>query len=168
MALKKIAIASIITLLYYKMFSSNKKPSTGFIAINGNGNLRGCDAFGCGNFGATRGGRGHNGIDFVTTEGQGIRAPFDCKVVRYGYPYADDMKYRLVEIQGTGEYASFKAKIMYIKPGQPVGAVLKAGTQLCTSDSIARKYGSKMANHVHFELYQDGKLVDPTSFFTTA
>lgn len=161
MTYKKIAIVSTLLLISIRMYGKSK---TTFSPLAGNG-VRGCDAFGCGNFGASRGGRAHNGIDIIAAENQVIKAPFSCKILRYGYPYANDLSYRLVEIQGLNEFKDYTAKIMYIKKLHDLGAIIKTGDPLCSADNIAKKYGSSMTNHVHFELFKAGKRIDPTPFF---
>lgn len=164
--LKYIVIASALAYLFYRLFSNKKTEyMSRFFAVNSTNKLRKCDAFGCGHFGASRNGgtRTHKGIDFIATENQSIYAPFDCKIVRYGQPYADDSKYKLVEIESLD--GVYKAKIMYIKKIHEVGTKIKRGETLVYADNISKKYGSNMTNHVHFELYKNGTLTNPTSFF---
>ncbi|MDP2687517.1 MAG: peptidoglycan DD-metalloendopeptidase family protein [Aequorivita sp.] len=146
------------------MSATNNSKSFG--AINADNSIRKCDASGCGHFGASRGERGHNGVDFIVTEGQAIKVPFDCKVTRHGYPYAGDTNYELVEIQGMNGFEAFKAKIMYVKNIKPVGTLLKKGEAVCEAANIAKRYSKPMTIHVHFELYLNGVLVDPTPFFS--
>lgn len=131
--------------------------------VNTDGKLRECDSQGCGHYGAPRGSRKHKGIDFVTRDRQGIFAPFDCEIGRYGDPYGDG-QYSLVEIIGVGAYRGWKAKVMYISPLYDVKKVLKKGDMLCVADSIARRYPG-ITDHVHFELYFNGVLKDPTKYF---
>lgn len=161
---KKIAFVSLLIfgITAFSRMYANSKP--GKFNLNGNSGIRKCDAFGCGHFGASRGSRKHNGVDILTAENQEIKAPFDCKITRYGYPYANDLSYQLVEIQGLNAMSHFKAKLMYIKTLHPVGTALNKGDLLCAADNIAKKYGPGMGNHVHFELYQNGKLIDPTPY----
>ncbi|MCB9033509.1 MAG: M23 family metallopeptidase [Chitinophagales bacterium] len=164
--IKYIVIVSALAYLFYRLFGSKKTADMSrFFAVNSTNKLRECDAFGCGHFGASRSGgtRTHKGIDFVATENQSIYAPFECKIIRYGQPYADDSKYKLVEIESTD--GVYKAKIMYIKALYSVGKVVKRGELLVNADNISKKYGASMTNHVHFELYKNGILVNPTNYF---
>lgn len=165
--LKNIGAAAVVLFISSRVFARSKATSSNtlFTPINSYNNVRDCDPLGCGYFGASRGDRSHQGIDFIVTENQSIRAPFDCKVLRYGYPYTDDSSYRLVEIQGTGKESAYTAKVMYIKPTLPVGATVKKGAALCKADSLARKFGPTMTPHVHFELRYNGLLIDPTAYF---
>lgn len=147
----------------YKAFS--KSESNKFFAINTDNQFRNCDAFGCGYYGASRGKRTHKGIDFKVNEDEPIKAPFDCTIVRYGYPYENDNLQRLVEIKGFGNYSDYTAKIMYIKPIHAIGTLINKGSTVCFAGNIKNKYGNSMINHVHFELYKNGILINPEPFF---
>lgn len=160
---QKTIIGAIILFAASKMYSKSK--SVSFLPVNDNNTQRNCDAFGCGYFGASRGERDHKGIDFVVTPNQNIKAPFDCEITRYGFPYIDDQDQKLIVIQGLKNYAEYYAKIMYINPVHQIGEKFKKGEVLCTAGDISSKYGSGMTPHVHFELYKNGVLVDPTPFF---
>lgn len=158
---KKLAIGSIVLFFVSRAFSSSSKMGS----VNSSNSLRDCDVHGCGYFGASRGNRSHNGLDFVTYENEQIKAPFDCKVTRYGYPYANDLNYRLIEVVGTGAFSDYRCKIMYIKKTLEVGVRVKKGGVLCLSDNIAKRFSPGMINHVHVEVYKNNVLIDPTSYF---
>lgn len=140
--------------------------STNFYPINDSGQLRLCDAHGCGHYGASRNGKLHKGIDFKVVENQPMKAPFDCEIVRYGFPYENNTTYILVEIKGTGIYQNYGAKLMYIKRIHSTGTKLAKGETICRADNIAKLYDSRMTPHVHFEVFKDGKIIDPTGFFS--
>ncbi len=59
------------------------------------------DAFGSGDFGASRdgGARTHNGQDYSAVPGSTVLSPVAGKVMKLGYPYGDDLSYRYVEIK---------------------------------------------------------------------
>lgn len=143
----------------------NLKKSSAFYPINSDNAKRKCDPFGCGHFGASRGSQSHKGIDFTVTKSEKIKAPFDCQIIRYGFPYADDKSQELLEIKGLKQFSSYTAKIMYIKPLLALGSVVKKGATLCLAGDISEKFGATMTPHVHFELYENGELVNPDSFF---
>jgi len=136
-----------------------------FSSINSDNKFRDCDAWGCGNFGAKRGTKSHKGLDFKVYENQPIKAPFDCEIIRNGYPYSDNLKYRLIEIRGLGSFSQYTAKIMYVKIIHSIGAIVKKGDTVCNADNISEKFDNRMINHVHFELYKNGKLINPEPFF---
>ncbi|KAL9989097.1 hypothetical protein ACROYT_G003606 [Oculina patagonica] len=50
--------------------------------------IRGCDNYGCGYYGAPREGGTHWGIDIVCTAGLWVRSPIPAEVVREAKPYA--------------------------------------------------------------------------------
>lgn len=160
---KAIFIGIAFLLAIPKLFAKTK--SNMFSSLNKDNTLRNCDAYGCGHFGASRGTRKHNGIDFKVHENEAIKAPFDCTILRYGYPYANDVTQQLIEIKGLGIYSEYTAKIMYIKPVHPFGTNIPKGDTLCTAGNIASKHGNAMTNHVHFELYKNGVLINPEPFF---
>ena len=62
--------------------------------------VRGCDGFGCGSFGAERdaGGRQHEGVDFDAAAGQAVDAPISGFVSKIGAAYPGDPRYHYVEI----------------------------------------------------------------------
>lgn len=148
-----------------RLFANQKKHVNSFYPPNTTGKTRGCDPMGCGYFGASRNGHTHKGLDFTVREHQAVKAPFPCTIVRYGYPYADDYTQRLVEINGINAYSRYRAKIMYINGIYEIGTTIQSGKTLCYAGNIAKKHGNGMTNHVHFELYDNGKLIDPTPFF---
>lgn len=135
-----------------------------FSMLNFGSSLRGCDAWGCGSFGASRGGHKHRGLDFKVEPDENIHAPFPCEVIRHGYPYPDK-SYRLIEIRGLDGYRDYTAKIMYVKDLPAVGSTFLDKQVICKADHISKRYDSQMVNHVHFELYAKGKLINPEIFF---
>lgn len=113
--------------------------------------IRGTDAWGSGDFGAPRGGRRHRGVDFVATEGCTVTAPCDCKVMRIGWCYSDDPKYRLVVLD-AGE---LEIRLLYVEPTVQVGDVLRTGDPVGEAQNISLRYsrpGAEMVNHVHMEV----------------
>ena len=160
---KKVGIASLLLLITGRAFSKNSPLN--FSVLTPKNIIRKCDPFGCGYFGAGRGSRPHNGLDFTIKENDVIKAPFDSVITRYGHVYADDNRFQLVEIKGVNQWRNYTAKVMYIKSLLNVNSNLKKGDFLCRADDITKKFNSKMAIHVHFELYKNGKLINPTPFF---
>ncbi len=153
-------IIGIVLLLIYLIYRYMR-----FSAINYKQGLRGCDAWGCGSFGSSRGSLSHRGLDFDIPHGGDVFAPFPCKVVRHGYPYSDDLSFRLIEVVGIGAYKEYRAKLMYVTELPPVGSVFHEKQKMCVADNITRRYDDRMVNHVHFELYANDELVNPEIFF---
>ncbi len=155
--LKKILIGSaIVTILL--MSTSNS-----FGAIKKNQKARLCDGFGCGSFGASRSGgtRKHNGLDIIFAPGESVLSPIDGKVSRHPIPYANDPSYKGIEIKNS----RYLVKLFYIENQSPIGTVVKKGQKIATAQDIAAKYGSTMTNHVHIEVYEYGKLINPETLY---
>ena len=145
-----IAGATLVTLL---LMGTNKA----FATPTKSGLKRGCDPKGCGHYGASRGSRLHMGIDFVTIPGEPILAPISGKVTALPYA-ASDLVHRGIEIvSGNQEHQLF-----YIKPIVRVGQNVSKGQIIGYADDIRIKYGSAMTNHVHHEVKENGKFIDPT------
>ncbi len=133
-----------------------------FANITNNQKIRGCDPFGCGSFGASRGDRDHKGIDIIALPNQQIKSPISGVVTRFPFPYSGDLSYTGIEIKNK----DYTIKIFYLTPTVTAGVTVKAGQVIGVAQNIAAKYGSTMTNHVHFEVYNSlGKLIDPTNLF---
>lgn len=118
------------------------------------------DAMGYGHFGAPRGNRLHMGIDFITIPGEAILSPVSGKVTALPYA-ASDLVHRGVEIvTGNQEHQLF-----YIKPIVKVGQTVTKGQIIGYADDIRKKYGSAMTNHVHHEVKENGKFINPTNMY---
>lgn len=142
--------AALLTILIMGARKAYTKPTK-------SGKTRGCDSKGCGYFGAPRGSRKHMGIDFITVPGEPILAPISGKVTALPYA-ASDLVHRGVEIvSGVEEHQLF-----YIKPIVRVGQTVVQGQIIGYADNVQIKYGTSMTNHVHHEVKQNGKFIDPT------
>lgn len=115
-----------------------------------------CDAMGLGYFGAKRGSRSHNGIDLVHAVNDVVLAFRDGVVTKLGYPYADDLSYRYVEVTDDFKH---RARYFYVDPSVEVGDEVNAGQVIGFCQDIAARYNEsdmvdheKMQNHVHFEI----------------
>ena len=130
-----------------------------------NQTLRGCDAHGCGHFGALRdnGSRSHNGLDIKVQVGEGVYSPINGKVVRYAYPYSDDKTIMGLALQNLNYFI----KIYYFKPEVKPGDFVVAGQRIGKADDIGRRYPG-IVPHLHFEAWDRTKTnvaVDPTRLF---
>lgn len=120
------------------------------------------DPAGSGHFGASRGGRKHEGLDFLCDPGQIIKAPIKGKMVS-ARPYADDTFYVGCRIWG----AMWMSKMFYFEPyAKLVGENVLAGEAIGIAQDISQKYGGDMKPHVHVELYKLNPtlLVNPEEY----
>jgi len=154
---KTIIIASLITL--FLIMSSTKV----FAKITKDNIYRGEDPLGDGAFGASRsnGTRKHKGIDIVTKPGETIFSPITGKVTRFPIPYADDNRYNGAEITNS----TYRIMIFYMKANVSIGSTIIAGQSIGIAQNISAKHGAAMKNHVHYEVYKNGILIDPTNMF---
>lgn len=128
---------------------------------------RGRDAYGEGEFGASRdgGARRHEGVDFKADAGQTVAAPISGYITRIGFAYAGDQTLKFVEI--TNPALRFAARVFYVNPGVEVGDAVAVGHAIGTAHSLQRKYPGGMTNHVHLELIDTaGRHVDATQVIT--
>lgn len=119
--------------------------------------LRNKDTTGNGWYGASRGYRKHEGVDFVVSPGQNIYA---CETgrVRVGNVYKGSTKMKLVEIKNS----TYKVKQMYVTPIVKTGQHVKAGQLIGYAQDVAKYHGSnKMKPHVHVSVWKYGLLTDP-------
>lgn len=149
----------LVLILLYKMK----------IAFTGSKDIaRGCDAMGCGHFGAPRGTRKHNGFDIAINPWETIKAPFKMKILRFGkvYPSITTDLFDLVEFTGFGIFSLFKFKLMYTDSVKyrNVGEILEKGEVLGNAQDIASFHGGGMINHIHLEVRLKGVLINPKLF----
>lgn len=123
------------------------------------------DAAGLGHFGAPRGSRTHQGIDYLTEPGQSVFSPVTGRFIRTGRPYATDARYSLAVIHGGG----LEFKLMYVEPlpGLTPGTPVRAGQKIGTAQNVTAKYGGPMRNHLHLEVRRiaGAELLDPGTLF---
>jgi len=131
------------------------------------GDMRGCDAQGCGYPGASRNRSGikgiHLGIDFTSTPGQDVVASFDGRA----YPN-NSAKYPGVYMAGK----KYTASTLYVRASGSVsnagamGLTVNAGDVIGTALDITGRYPG-ITNHVHFQLKTIGSplFIDPNPFF---
>lgn len=121
---------------------------------------RGTDSWGCGDFGASRGGRTHKGCDLVAEEGQLIASPVSGVVTKIGWPYSakDKSHIRYVQVS-DGKY---NWRVFYVHPSVRVGQNVRAGDVIGTAQDLSCFYKG-MKNHVHLEIKTGRKeWLDPT------
>lgn len=127
---------------------------------------RACDAQGCGNYGASRGGRIHKGWDIKCNKDATIYAPFDGRITRKAYPYTyESCRNTGFLIEGTGAFKGYSVKIFYVEPtvklpidvtrGQPVAKHIG----MYCDDSVPG-----ITDHLHYQMEYNGKIIDPASY----
>lgn len=125
---------------------------------------RGTDDFGSGDYGASRGGRTHTGIDYCAEPGQPVCTSVAGTVTKLGYPYASDLSYRYVQITDA---LGNDHRFFYVQPGVEMGAWVNPGDTIGEAQDIAGKYADDsrvMKNHIHYEVKdRDGHFFDPES-----
>lgn len=116
---------------------------------------RATDAFGCGEFGASRDGgvRHHEGVDYVATAGQVAAAPISGFVTKIGYAYSGDNSLQFVEI--TNPAIGYVARAFYVQPGVVVGQALRMGDAIGRVASLQSHYPG-ITDHVHLEILAPG------------
>jgi hypothetical protein len=110
------------------------------------------DDFGSGYFGAGRGSRTHNGIDYACFAGSTVLSPVRGVVTILGYPYADDFDYRYVQVTDND---GLRHRIFYCLPSCSVGDVVCKGDGIGEAQDISARYDTedkKMNNHIHYEI----------------
>ena len=105
------------------------------------------DAAGDGHYGAKRGIRLHKGIDLLCDPGQDVVSPLQGFVMRIAFPYADDLAYKGIVIQG--EWC--RIKIFYVEPFVGNGVQVYRGQPIAKAQNVALRYGGDMRPHVHLE-----------------
>lgn len=120
--------------------------------------LRGNDPTGHGYYGAKRGNRKHKGLDLVAAPKTKVVSPINGIITKIGYPYANNLSFRYVEITGD----VYRVRLMYVFPKNlSVGSRVYEGDVVGEVQDISSYWNPKMKNHVHFELYKHGLLTDP-------
>ena len=122
------------------------------------------DEAGQGHFGADRGARTHRGVDFYLLPGAVLLSPVTGTITKVGYPYADDLSYRYVEVTLM---STAKHRFFYVEPEHDVGTVVQVGTRLGTAQDIVKRYPDiGMKNHVHYEIKtNEGTYVNPEEYW---
>ncbi len=135
--------------------------------------IRGDDSWGSGSFGAPRGKRLHDGVDFICTPGQKIWFPFDTGyMVRVANPYSKP-GYSGCEIHAMDNGNSYICKIFYFQPdlyfihSGENGPIISQGQTIGIAQDISKKYPD-ITWHIHLQVRESGRLtdwIDPTTIW---
>jgi murein DD-endopeptidase MepM/ murein hydrolase activator NlpD len=127
-----------------------------FANPTGNG-IRKCDAYGCGNYGASRGNRLHNGTDYISVAGEDVYAPISGEIYSIGDPYKHANKHH-------GKFDSiyiinkkYYVKVYYVSPSINIGDYVSAGQKIGVSQDLSIAYpptrNGSMTNHIHIGIH---------------
>ena len=107
------------------------------------------DEEGSGEYGAKRGDRLHNGIDFLCEVGQEIVAPFNMMIERIANPKPNSPMSGI-----KWKYGKSEGKMFYFKPKVSlVGTMVSKGDVIGIAQSVSFDYGlPKMKDHIHFQI----------------
>ncbi len=128
--------------------------------------VRGLDNYGAGHYGASRGARTHDGVDYMSTAGQQVKAPMSGKVTKISRPYASGIDATLlsgVEIEASD---GTKCWVWYMQPSvNIVGTVVKAGTSVIgTAKTLKNRYKNGITDHVHVRIHsRHGAKINPST-----
>ncbi|OCK44390.1 hypothetical protein BA195_06850 [Tenacibaculum soleae] len=140
---------------------------------------RGNDPTGFGHFGAKRGTRKHKGHDIISVPGESVVSMIDGVVTKIGYAYKNALQFRYVEVTND----TYRVWLMYLEHANlKVGQTVCAGQRVGYAMDIAKYHNAKrakknkllkkserkklvkMINHLHVQIWKNGKLVDPKPY----
>ncbi len=120
------------------------------------------DPAGDGRYGASRGGRTHQGLDTRADPGDSARAPMTGLLVRSGLCYRDDDRFSLAVIESE----PWACKVLYVAPyARLIGRRVRMGQIIGMVQDVTKRkdYAVQgMMPHVHTEVRHHGEIVDPT------
>lgn len=122
--------------------------------------VRKSDKWGEGHFGASRGNRTHKGVDLACYPGSKVLCPVDGVLTKYGYPYGDDLSYRYVQITDA---AGRDHRFFYVETHLSIGVPVERGELIGKVQFLGGRYAD-ITEHVHYEVKQDGRYLDPMAF----
>jgi len=67
-------------------------------------------------------------------------------------------------IDGSGAWSGYTVWYFYVRAAIPYGSTVTAGQRVATHLGLhCGCYGTSMTDHVHFQLFRNGVIIDPTS-----
>ncbi len=116
------------------------------------------DKWGSGEYGASRGDRKHNGVDYLAATGSIVCSLTAGIVTKLGYPYSDDLSYRYVEVKdGLGN----RWRYFYVQPSVKEGHHLSRECPIGEVQDLTKRY-TGIGNHIHLEVINaKGEYVNP-------
>lgn len=98
--------------------------------------------------------RPHRGVDFAAPPGTPVRAAATGRVTYAGWKGSYG---RFVKIRHAGPYSTAYAHLRRIENGIRAGTLVKQGQTIGTVGTS----GTATGPHLHFEMYKNGRFVDP-------
>jgi len=118
------------------------------------------DSFGSGHYGASRGSRKHNGIDYACLPGGKVLSPVSGSVTKLGYPYGDDLSFRYVQITDSD---NIDHRVFYCDPKVKVGDHVTGGLSMIGYVQDLDKRYPRITPHIHYEVKKNGEFIHPES-----
>jgi murein DD-endopeptidase MepM/ murein hydrolase activator NlpD len=123
------------------------------------------DPHGSGAYGASRGNRKHNGVDYAALPNSQALSSTRGKVTKIGYPYdPNDPKkgtFRYVEVTTDG----YRIRYFYVYPLVMLGENVEIGEVIGSVQDLRSVY-RKITPHIHLEVKDEyGEFVDPREYF---
>lgn len=116
------------------------------------------DGFGSGAFKSPRGSRKHKGIDYAAWPGSLVLSLVAGKVTKLGYPYADNLSFRYVEVTTR---LNRRWRFFYVSPSVEVGDTIKINDLLGSVQDLEPRYRG-ITPHIHLEvMLPDNRVVNP-------
>lgn len=128
--------------------------------------IRGSDSYGSGHYGASRGRRVHDGVDYISTANQSVEAPLSGRVLRISRPYASGIDANVLEGVEIEASDGTKCWVWYIQPAvNIVNKIVKAGTTIIgNAKTLSNRYKNGITDHVHVRIHtRYGSSIDPTT-----
>lgn len=131
----------------------------------GNG-VRCLDPYGSGEYGASRGRRTHDGVDYIAQAEQSVVAPISGRVLRISWPYASGIDANVLEGVEIEASDGTRCWVWYIKPAvNIINQVVKAGVSIIgRAKTLSNRYSKDITDHVHVRLQtRYGSSINPST-----
>lgn len=117
------------------------------------------DKHGSGHYGASRGSRKHNGVDIACYPRSMVLSHVRGTVTKLGYPYADNLNYRYVEVTDDN---SLRHRFFYVNPIVRLNDEVEVGDQLGMTQELMYE---GITQHFHYEIKNNrGIYLDPNDY----
>ena len=128
--------------------------------------LRGLDPTGHGYYGASRGNRKHQGVDYLAAAGANVYAPITGFVAKIGQVYTHTTEFKYIEVIND----EYRWWLMYVTADEHIikGYRVSEGEYIGGVQDIATYWNKnkkpdqdKMLNHLHVQVWKNGLPTDP-------